>query len=116
MRITITARHLEVTEILKKYAITKVENILGEYKRIIDVHIVLNVQKYRHIAEVMVCGRNLTLKTIQESNDLYLAIERALNKMKDRLNRHSKKLKDKKLESRKNPPKLISGSFEEEEV
>ena len=49
--IKVTGRHVSVTEAIKDYARHKVEHLHLDYPRIIEAHVILDVEKHRHFAE-----------------------------------------------------------------
>ena len=51
--ITVTVRHEQVTDSLRDYATGKIEGIHLDYPRIIEAKAILDVQKNRHIAEII---------------------------------------------------------------
>lgn len=80
--INVTGRHVEVTAPLKEYAIKKVEGLHLDSPRIIEAQVILDVQKYRHIAEVILhCANHITLEAVSESTDLYAAIDEVMGKI-----------------------------------
>jgi len=59
--IKVTGRHVAVTDAIVDYARKKVDNLHLDYPRIIEAQIILDVEKYRHIAEVVLrCNNHIT--------------------------------------------------------
>ncbi len=80
--IKVTGRHVAVTESLKDYAIKKVEGLHLDTPRIIEAQVILDVQKYRQIAEVILhCANHITIEATAQSNDLYAAIDEVMGKI-----------------------------------
>jgi putative sigma-54 modulation protein len=80
--IKVTGRHVAVTEPLKDYAIKKVEGLHLDTPRIIEAQVILDVQKYRQIAEVILhCANHITIEATAQSNDLYAAIDEVMGKI-----------------------------------
>ena len=80
--IKVTGRHVNVTEPIKDYAIKKVEGLHLDYPKIIEVQVILDVQKYRQLAEVVLhCANHITLEAVAESTDLYAAIDEVMGKI-----------------------------------
>ena len=96
MQIHVTGRHVSVTEAIKDYAQKKIENIGIDFPRILDVHVILDVEKHRHTAEVILhCGNHIVIEARTESDDLYASIDevvakamRQLRKAKTKIQRH----------------------------
>jgi len=84
--IQVTGRHLAVTEPLKEYVIRKVEGLRLDNPRIIEAQVILEVQKYRHIAEVLLyCANHITIEATSQSGDLYAAIDEVISKVARRM-------------------------------
>ena len=61
--IRITGRHLNITDAIREYAQSKVEHIHLDYPRIIEVHVILDVAKHRHFAEIVLhCANHITIE------------------------------------------------------
>ena len=74
--IKVTGRHVSVTEPIKDYAIKKVEGLHLDYPRIIDAQVILDVEKHRHFAEIILhCNNHITIEASEETDDMYAAID-----------------------------------------
>ena len=97
IQIHVTGRHVSVTEPIQDYARKKIENIGMDFPRILDVHVILDVEKHRQTAEVILhCGNHIVVEAKAESEDLYAAIDeviakamRQLRKAKTKIQRHN---------------------------
>ena len=93
-----TGRHLAITAAINDYAEKKIEHLHLDYPKIIEAHVILEVDKYRHRAEiVLVCANHITLEATVECPDLYASMDQAagkiarqMRKYKTRLLRHSR--------------------------
>jgi putative sigma-54 modulation protein len=94
--IQVTGRHVSVTAAMKEYCRRKVSTLHLDYPKIIEVQVILDVQKYRHQAEVILhCSNHITLEASGTSNDMYASIDqvvlriaRQMRKCKTRLMRN----------------------------
>jgi ribosome hibernation promoting factor len=69
--IRMTGRHVTVTAAMKEYFQRKVACLDLDYPRIAEVHGILNIEKYRHTAEVILrCSNHITIKASSESGDM----------------------------------------------
>ena len=71
--IRIDGRHITVTDALRQHVEHKVSQLHLDYPRIIEVHVVTDVQKHgnRHIAEVILrCADHITLEATETTDDL----------------------------------------------
>jgi putative sigma-54 modulation protein len=81
---------------MKEYCRRKVSTLHLDYPKIIEVQVILDVQKYRHQAEVILhCSNHITLEASATSNDMYASIDqvvlriaRQMRKCKTRLMRN----------------------------
>ena len=94
--IQVTGRHVSVTEAMKEYCRRRLACLHLDYPKIIEVQIIMDVQKYRHMAEVVLhCSNHITLEASAESDDMYVSVDevvdkiaRQMRKYKTRLMRH----------------------------
>jgi putative sigma-54 modulation protein len=91
--IKITGRHVAVTDAIVDYARKKVESLHLDYPRIIDAQVILDVEKYRHIAEVVLhCSNHITIDASAETSDLYASIDEAVGKIAQQMRKHKTKI------------------------
>jgi putative sigma-54 modulation protein len=92
MRVHITGRQVEVTPALRKFAeekLKKVEKLLGGPA---EAHVVLAVEKHRHLAEIQVRSRTALLAGAHETEDLYVSIDDVVEKLERQALKHKEKL------------------------
>ena len=94
MRTVITARHFEVSDPLKDRIHKAVAKLERFDDRIIDCHIVMDVQRHRNSVEVLLNAHSHTLRGKEESDDMYSAIDAAFEKLERQLKRLDSKLND----------------------
>ncbi len=93
MNITLTGRHIEITEALRDFATKKVEGIQIDYPRIIEARVVLDVQKDRQTAEIVLfCADHITIQASTTTGDLYAAIDETISKIMRRMRKHKTRL------------------------
>jgi putative sigma-54 modulation protein len=91
--IQVTGRHVSITEAIKNYAHSKVEHIHLDYPRIIEAHIILDVEKHRHFAEMVLhCSNHITIEASQECDDMYAAIDGVIAKITRQMRKFKTKL------------------------
>jgi putative sigma-54 modulation protein len=95
MNVTVTGRHMEMTDALKAYIQTGLEKVESHFDKSFEADVVLDVEKHRHIAEVNVHTNGVRIHSREASSDMYASVDAALNKLekqirkyKDRINRH----------------------------
>jgi len=102
MNVTITGRHMEMTEALKSYIDAGLEKVKGHFDRVIDADVVLTVEKHRHIAEMTLHANGIRIHGKESSSDMYASVDAVLGKLdrqvrryKGRINRHQpRKVRD----------------------
>jgi putative sigma-54 modulation protein len=98
MQIHITARHIELTSALADYVEKKLERVARHFKMTIRAHVILDVQKLRHMAEVVVHAAGMPdFRARDVSADLYAAVDLVAEK----LHKHMGRQKDKRVRGRR---------------
>jgi putative sigma-54 modulation protein len=94
MQISITGHHIEVTDSLRNYVIDKFQRIERHFDQVIDVHVILEVEKLAQKAEatVQVNGAKLFAEDTQE--DLYAAIDALIDKIDRQVLKHKDKIQN----------------------
>jgi putative sigma-54 modulation protein len=94
--IQVTGRHVSVTEAMKEYCRRKVACLHLDYPKIIEVQVILDVQKYRHTAEVILhCSNHITLEASSESNDMYASVDQVVDRIGRRMRKYKTRLMQK---------------------
>jgi putative sigma-54 modulation protein len=109
MDITVSFRHMEPTESLKIYAEEKVSKLKKYLDFPLEAHIVLTVEKFRHIADVTLSVNGTMIKGVEETEDMYSAIDQVMDKIEKQVKRHLSKIKDRRTESIKDEKTLEAG-------
>jgi ribosome hibernation promoting factor len=97
MQINVTFRHIVATDALRRHAEKRVRHIAKYVHQFIDAHVILSVNKRRHIAEIVLNADRTTLKAKEETGDLYSAIDLAADKLQQQARKHTGKLKSHKV-------------------
>jgi len=92
MKLTITGKNIKTTEAISNYINKKLHKI---FKRIddIDVRFSLQVDKNRHIAEVMVKQNDFIFHVNDETKNLYTTLDNVIDKIEKHLINHKNKNK-----------------------
>jgi len=112
MQLIVTGRHVDVTEPMKNYAREKLSRIMHDRPHINEIHVIMDVQKYRHRVELSVRGKNLELFCQEETADMYASLDRALAKLDRQLLRY----KERHLRKHQPPPGRAQGALPREET
>ena len=89
MIINITARHADISDAMKKYVNAKLSPILSEYPNIEHVHVILDIEKFRHIIEVVVQAKpHQRIEAEAESDNMYSSVDLVIGKLRFRINKY----------------------------
>src|SRR3954447_24875289 len=96
MATSITGRHYKVTDDIRTLITNKLDKIVDKlFDDVIDVRVVLQVEKYRNICEVLITGKDHDVKTVQESDDsMQDAVNAAIDHLKRQAQKNRKKIRD----------------------
>jgi putative sigma-54 modulation protein len=94
MNLQISGHHLEITPAIREYATGKLERVTNHFDSVIDVNVILSVDKLKQKAEVTVhlSGKDVFVEAIDE--DLYAAIDSLVDKLDRQIQKHKQKLQD----------------------
>ncbi len=105
MQVHITGRQVEITPALRKYTedrLKKLDKLLGGTT---EAHVVLAIEKRRHLAEIQVKSRTALLSGQRETEDLYASIGGVALKLERQALKHKEKLtRGKRREGRRVEP------------
>ena len=92
MQISITGHHIEVTDSLRNYVTEKFQRIERHFDQVVNVHVILEVEKLAQKAEatVQVNGAKLFAEDTQE--DMYAAIDALIDKVDRQVLKHKDKI------------------------
>jgi len=96
--LNITCRHADITEAIRTYATQKISAVVDVYPQIEHTHVILDVQKFRHIVEIVIQAKNhLHVEAKDESDDMYKSIDGAADKVDRQLRKSREKKVDHKI-------------------
>lgn len=88
MAVEVTARHMNASEEIQDYARGKGGGLVAEFPRIEHVHVIMDIEKHRHIAEVVVqARRHVRVEAKEESDNMRVSVDRAVEKVEKQLRR-----------------------------
>ncbi len=96
MQINVTFRHIEPSPPLREYAEEKISRIKKYVEEPIEAHIVLKVEKFRHIAEVTIDANGLRINGAEETDDMYSAIDLVADTIEGQVRRNKDKFRKRK--------------------
>ena len=125
MKIEYTGRHVEVSPAIRRHVeehFKKLDHIFNDST--LSAHVIIDVEKNRQIAEMVVNWRDHTLTAKDTNADMYMALTRAMAKIEKQALKLKKKIIDRKqgarstarvapepdghLEATPTPPRIIN--------
>ncbi|MFQ5508579.1 MAG: ribosome hibernation-promoting factor, HPF/YfiA family [Leptospirillia bacterium] len=91
MDVEISGRHLEITPALRDHVNSRASRIEKYVSREFGTRVVLEVDKLRHIAEIVVNVKGSKLAATSEAESMYAAIDGAMDKLEQQLRRYKEK-------------------------
>jgi putative sigma-54 modulation protein len=91
MDITVAFRHIESSESLKAYAEEKVRKMDKYFDFPVVVYIVLAAEKFRRMADVTLNVNGTVIKAVEETEDMYSAIDQVMDKIEKQVKRYRDK-------------------------
>ncbi|HOV33038.1 MAG TPA: ribosome-associated translation inhibitor RaiA [Candidatus Hydrogenedens sp.] len=91
MNVTITGRHMEMSDALKSYIENALSKLERRFDKIIDANVILDVEKHRHICEININANGMRIHSKETSPDMYASVDSVIEK----LDRQIRKFKDK---------------------
>ena len=102
MQINVSGHHIDVTDSLHSYVVSKLDRLERHFDRITNVDVILSVEKQRQRAESTVWIAGGEVHAESESEDLYAAID----SLSDKLDRQLIKQKEKDKDYKHHRPEL----------
>lgn len=92
MQLNISGHHLDITKAIKQHAEEKLSKIEHHFDHLINVNMILEVEKDVQKAEatIHISGADLFAKA--QSSDMYTSIDKLVNKLDAQVRKHKEKL------------------------
>ena len=96
MKIDLSGHHIDLTDALHDYVNEKIGKLERHFDHVTNAHVVLQVDKKRHIAEATLHlpGNNNTVHANAVQNDMYAAIDKLIDKLDRQILKHKEKITD----------------------
>ena len=91
MNLNITGRHLEVTPAIRQHVTDKLAKIKSHFDNVIDVDVILSVEKLQQKAEANMHISGKTIFVESEDSDMYVAIDSMIDKLDRQVIKHKEK-------------------------
>jgi len=100
MQTSVTFKQFDPSDNLKVYVQDKLDRFDKFLDNPAEASVVLSVEKFRHIAEINIYGDRLNLIGKEETNDMYSAIDMALDKLEKQIKKNKEKIREHRGASR----------------
>lgn len=94
MQIDITGHHVEITDPLRDYVEAKFDKLERHFDNVVDVHVILTVEKLARKAEATLCVSGAKLFADATNEDMYAAIDALTDKLDRQVVKHKEKRSD----------------------
>jgi putative sigma-54 modulation protein len=101
MNLTITGHHLEITPAIRGYVEEKLKRVKRHFDQVIDVSVILSVEKLIHKAEVNVRVRGRDIFVEASDGDMYAAVDALFDKLDRQILKHKEKTGDVRREDKR---------------
>jgi putative sigma-54 modulation protein len=96
MQISVTFRQIEPSEALKNYVTDRLNKFTRYLDGPVEAHVVLGLEKFRHLADVTIDSNGRVIKGKEENSDMYAAIDLVMDKIDMQLKKFRDKLRTSK--------------------
>lgn len=92
MQIDITGHHVDLSDALRGYVQEKFERLERHFDKVIDVHVILTVEKLNQKAEATLhmSGNDVHAEAVSE--DMYASIDALVDKLDRQIVKHKEKI------------------------
>jgi len=108
MELHLTFRHMESSQAIKDHIDEKIKKLSKYLIKPNTVHFILAVEKFRHIAEATLSEDGGMLYAKENSDNMYVSIDKVLTKLEHQLKKHKEKVKKHKKKISPNRELLFS--------
>lgn len=92
MNLHLTGHHLEVTPAMRDYVTSKLGRITHHFEHVIDVNVILTVEKLKQKIEARVHLSGKDIFAESSDTDMYAAIDSLADKLDRQIVKHKEKL------------------------
>jgi ribosome hibernation promoting factor len=92
--VQVTGRNVLVTDSMKDYAIEKLSKIERFSNRIVDINVIMDIQKLDHRVDIIAKVDNVKIKSHAASEQMYASIDMAVAKLTEQLRRYKTRIQD----------------------
>lgn len=91
MNLNLTGRHMEITPAIREHVIGKLDKVKRHFDNVIDVNVILSVEKLQQKAEATLNISGKTIFAETEDSNLYAAIDALIDSLDRQVLKHKEK-------------------------
>ena len=92
MQLNLSGHHLDITSAIRQHTSDKLSKIKHHFDNVMNVNMILEVQKDVQTAEATIHVRGADLFAKAQSKDMYVSIDQLINKLDSQIIKHKEKL------------------------
>jgi putative sigma-54 modulation protein len=92
--IDIIGRNVLVTDAMKDYALEKLSKVERFMHRIIDISVIMEVQKLDHRCDIVIKVDHIKIKSHASTDNMYASIDKAFDKIEAQILRYKSRIQD----------------------
>lgn len=96
MQVSITGRHVVITAAMKNYVLAKLDHLEELFPKVKKAQVVLDVEKYRHTAEIHFHADFREYHSKKTTKDMYASIDGAVKAIEQQAHKRKDKLRSQK--------------------
>lgn len=98
MKVTVTARHMEITDVMREYALDKAERLERHFDKLRKLEIILDSAKDKRYSAEMIASATKGQVLVCHTTDVSAtaALDAVIDKMERQLTKFKEKLREKK--------------------
>ena len=96
MQLNLTGHHMDITPAIRSFVDEKFERLERHFENITNIHVILTVEKGRQKAEATIHVNRGNIFAEAESEDMYAAIDKLIDKLDRQVIKHKEKLSNHK--------------------
>ena len=104
MQLNLTGHHVEITPAIRDYVVTKLSRINRHFDHVIDVNVVMTVEKLDQKIEASVHLSGKDIHVQSHDGDMYAAIDGLIDKLDRQVLRHKERFQPRSAQGIKRIP------------
>jgi len=97
--ITVTGRHVLVTDAMEQYAIEKISGIDRFSNRLISVNVTMDIQKIEHKVDIIMKVDHIMIRSSAITDNMYASIDKAVDRLKAQLRKYKGRIREHQAKS-----------------